>query len=904
MPELEGEFTARDLLPHFERCGYKPTTLLHDLSLAGNRTASIAGFAQRPFDSRSACFAAIDLFTSPLEDATACREIGAPFTFLCAQRELLWWSQTEHKPFQVGQPIPISQLEGFFREHRDDFAPNTIYRAKTLGRFEQAHQRSLIDVGLMPVLEREVGETIERLLLESAAEVRDFLGWPKELSLKQGQWLVKAVFWLLGAKMLHDKRVEGFTRLSFNDVDEVYVRLAKHYGESPEDLVSSQQKRRALEPVARNIASSVDLRLATTEALAYVYENTLISDEIRSELGTHSTPSYLVDYIVGRLEPWISRIDEAHRSVFEPACGHAAFLVAATRLLTSLLSAEKSEPVNRKQYLRERICGYDVDDFAVEIARLSLTLTDIPNPNGWSVRASDLFESELIENTSRRSTILLSNTPFENFTNAQRLFYEKRFRKPLFVNRTAEILYRALSTMPIGGVFGIVVPRSLLHKENSAPVRKLILENFELQEICLFPDKVFNFAEQESAVLIGKKQYAEHGLSASPSQFSAIRYRRVRDREISLFRNSYQVTSDHQCEQSRFTSLRHYDLRVPDLENVWRACSELDRLDDYVLVGQGFSHIGTGQPNFPTGVITVSPRKFAGAVQGFQKLGTCQTHELPPLTWLNLADNVINRRRHGTVLGEAQIIMNEAPVQRGPWCLRAMIDPIGRPVKSRFTVFRPLLPAVSLEFLWGLLNSPIANAYAYSHSNQRDIITGTWRKFRVPLLDTLGMARVERAVRDYLELLARDEPFLLQSQVEDSAVRDRERELCWQIDAEVLRLYSLPSALERELLDYFNGWRRVGVPFYQVRYFPEEFDEAISLFDFICITSNWERTNHKRLKLIEAKSTEKLGDGDADELRNLQRLAGLKRELQAAPSLSELRKMEADLRKRKLWRDL
>src|SRR5207244_3063880 len=144
-------------------------------------------------------------------------------------------------------------------------------------------------------------------------------------------------------------------------------------------------KRRALEAVAKRIVSSADLRLATTEALACVYENTLISDEVRAEFGTHSTPSYLVDYIVGRLEPWIRDIAPDRRSVFEPACGHAAFLVAAIRLLTSLLSPGMAEPAARKKYLRDRVRGYDVDDFAVEIARLSLTLTDIPNSNGWLV---------------------------------------------------------------------------------------------------------------------------------------------------------------------------------------------------------------------------------------------------------------------------------------------------------------------------------------------------------------------------------------------------------------------------------------------------------------------------------------------------------------------------------------
>ena len=34
-----------------------------------------------------------------------------------------------------------------------------------------------------------------------------------------------------------------------------------------------------------------------------------------------------------------------------------------------------------------------------------------------------------------------------------------------------------------------------------------------------------------------------------------------------------------------------------------------------------------------------------------------------------------------------------------------------------------------------------------------------------------------------------------------------------RVDAEVLRLYELPPKLERQLLDLFAGWPRLGVPF-------------------------------------------------------------------------------------------
>ena len=130
------------------------------------------------------------------------------------------------------------------------------------------------------------------------------------------------------------------------------------------------------------------------------------------------------------------------------------------------------------------------------------------------------------------------------------------------------------------------------------------------------------------------------------------------------------------------------------------------------------------------------------------------------------------------------------------------------------------------------------------------------------------------------------------------------RDLHWRIDAEVLRLYELPPALERDLLDYFTGWRRADVPFNQERYFPEGFDEPISLSDLIAITTDWETTNSQRHELIAASFKQPLRDEEGIRLKELQRLAGLKRELLSSPSLKELVEIESDLRRRALWKGL
>lgn len=864
--------------------------------LADDFPDSLAAFSQRPFDSRSACVLAWDepgdgLLSSRLAQA---RQTGAPVLLVCANNHLHWWKQGAG-----GQPteylsVPASQLDGFFLEHGNDLAPQTIYRAKTLGRFDVTHQREFVDLGLMPTVEREMGGVIERLLLDQVASLREQLRMPKDISLEQGQWLVKSVFWLLGAKMLHDKAVERFIRLDFGNVDQVFDRMARHYGQSAEAIITSERRRSALQTAASVIAARADLSLATTEALGYVYENTLITKSVRKELGTHSTPAYLIDYVVGRLEPWISQMGEEERTVFEPACGHSGFLVAAVRLLTSLLQGEKAEPAQRRAYLRRMIQGCDKDDFAIEIARLSLTLTDIPNPNGWNLRQGDAFASDVLEKASSKARILLANPPFEPFKPEDRIRYGKAYREPRFVSKAAEMLHRSVAALPDKSVFGLVIPQTLLHSKDGKPFRKLLVESAEFEEICLFPDKVFNFADVESAVLIGRK------VTARSDADKTLRYRRVREGEIDVFKSDYAATSDIVISQSRFAESESADLRVPDLEEIWSLLSHLPKLGESVEIGQGFSFIGEDQPNYPKGQKRTSPTPKKGFVEGFENLGKgVMSHELPPAVYLNQNPKIILAKRSGTITGMPQILLNEAPRQRSSWCSVPLIDKIGHPVTTSFTTIRG---GCSQSVIWAVLSSPVANAFAYAHSSKWHILTGMWRLFPLPELDAETQKRIESAANSYLSAVHDFENgFSLRNDEDRQFEREALRLLHWRMDAEVLKLYALPVEMERKLLAYFKGCKRVGVPFHQDCYFPEYFNESVGLADYIAITADWEETNARRLELIEQKLAGKLDEAGKVELFKLKRLAWAKAQLVRPLPLDEARATEADLKRKGQW---
>ena len=803
----------------------------------------------------------------PRKAVEACRSIGAPLVFVCNRDSLQWWKQGRDSAEWL-ESVPAAKIDTFFRAHQDQFSPEAVYRAKTLGRVRSEYQLDFVDVGMMPLIEEEVGTALSRLISRNVSGLKKRLGWD-DVTSEQGHWLLQTVFWLVSGKILRDKQVPSFEDIDLDDVEDVFLRVAKHYGTGP-FKAGSKQKLEALRESARMIDRFSSLALTTTESLAHVYENTLISNQTRSQLGTHSTPSYLVDYVLGNLADWIEEIPENDRSVFEPACGHAGFLVSAMRLLTQLLPPEKAVPSRRGPYLRSRLHGTDIDAFALELARLSLTLTDIPNPDGWDLRVEDMFIGDRLAEQTKGNTILLANPPFANFEDEELTKYSNADIDIVIKNKAAEMLRLTLPELKPGSVFGVVLPQTFLHGAFAEDVRQFMIDNFELREVSLFPDKVFSFSDAESVVILGRR-LVETNRPRSP-----LRFRRVREWQMPAFRKSYAAPSSRTVEQSRFNEDVRWDMRVPDLEDVWIALSANPKLTDLAELGTGLVYHGK---DLPSGVPTYSEQRFPGAKPGFIRLRRgLLIHELPKLYWMNLAGEATLWRRAGVVSDVPQVLLNYAPVSRGPWRLKALIDGKGRLVASAFLPVRP--HSCSLKLLWALLNSPIANAYAFCHLGKRHNIVSRMRQ--TPFPKGNSFAEIEAAATSYLEAAAR------------SASPEELLKLMSHVDAEILRAYALPVELERSLLSLFTDWKRVGVPFQQTNFLPQELEAKLPFADFVDFEADWSTTNRRRGDLIDKDISGKLSSSERSELDGLQAYADYHLE-QVAPRPTDVLEQLEDM---------
>ncbi len=806
-----------DVIPYLQQCGYAARDVRRDYRFGTDDNVAVAAFAHEPHDARSICIAVGTAGASPARTAQSLRPLGAPVLFLIGKKELEWWKPGPDRGERLDS-CALAEVPTFFTEHRSDFAPEALFRAKNFGAHQSAYQLDFVDVGLLPFVERQMGEKlstlIENLLKTALGELGVAAG--QEPGPELFEWLFEAAFNLLAGKILHDKDVPGFRQLDLLDASSTVARVRRHYGQPQPFPEQSPGQGAVLAEMARRLAELSPLGNLTTETLGYIYEQALVTKDTRRLLGTHSTPSYLIDYVVWCLADWIEQIPEDRRHVYEPCCGHAGFLVAAMRLLRDLRTRTDPGTAAEHEYLKERLHGLEMDPFALEIARLGLTLADAPNPNGWDLRCDDIFRTRWPKAGASQPDIVFMNPPFETFGATERQQYGDGVLTHQC--KATEVLARILPAIRPGGVFGVVMPQGVLHGKDGEALRRQLCAEFELREVTLLSDKVFRLSDAESAILLGRRGDPER---------VAVRIGRVDDWGVERFRERQELSDSQECPQQHLSEQPGCELRIPRLDDVWRELEWLPRLGSLVEGGQGFQHLGRGK--LPPGARTVSDRRFPGAVRGFTTFGRkTALHGLPKKRWVSLEKRLLGAPRWGTVTGRPQVLLNYALVSRGPWRLKALLDPEGHAVTSRFVLVRPRQASLPLELIWALLNSPVGNAYSFCHLGKRDNTVGVLLKMPVPRLSQKDIDRVASAALRYLDAARSGADGLT---AEPTSAKPKE--LLLQVDAEVLRLYDLRPRLERRLLDLFHGHKRQGVPFTFTEYFAVDFRPHIPLHEYL-----------------------------------------------------------------------
>lgn len=770
--------------------GFDADLVERDYRFAHRKRISLAGFAYRPLDARSACIGVVTSRASS-HGVSEYRGLGAPLLLVESDNAFDLWrvGPTTDRDKRIANGLSADGVGRYFCERPMTLRPHRIYEAKTVARVEHAPKQldlfsEFVDPGLLPFVESKTGERLTQTVVAGIRSLVKKFG-PRK-------WVIKAVFRLLAGKILRDKSVPGFKSATLSHIADVLQKVERHYG-SRDALKMSDKKVSSLQLVMADIQQLGDLRNLTTESLGDVYEKALITRDIRKIHGTHKTPGYLVDYVVWQLANWIEEIPVDELRFFEPGCGHAPFLVSLMRLLRTL----DLDIPDLSQFFRERFVGIDNDPFALEIARLSLTLADEPNPDGWhGLTEKDMYADGFLEHAASMSTVMLTNPPYES-------------------RKAEELLYRTLPNLPAGAVFGVVVPATLLfsNKKRAIDLRKWMIENCQLVEIDLFPDGLFTFGDHECAIIIGrvlKKGTSTKGLQS--------RLRRVRDNGAARkeFQLDYRFSTTRLVAQSAFTNHEDDALWIAEFEKeLWGFIRHNKQLSSIADVNRGLEHKGK---NKPKDLKTVEDKLFPGGKLGFtSSKGNWELQACPPMKYLNLLQEAIRRPGTGTDC-VPQVLLNYHPVSRETWSLKPFVDSIGRPFQSNFLSVRSREDLPDL-FVWALLMSPLANLFVYTHTLKRNIIPRILRRLPVPPVADSDIERVVALADRYLSRARGGKCDMFNS----DGFTDKElTNLLLALDAEVLRLYALPARSERLLLEQFRGEQRPGIPVPFTEYYPAD----------------------------------------------------------------------------------
>ncbi|MEX0809125.1 MAG: N-6 DNA methylase [Dongiaceae bacterium] len=742
---------------------------------AVTRSVQFAAFTQTPPSYRSAAFAVVEAGQRDVDTLVSeHRALGAPLMFVIEADFVSVWQVTGNRPRLLSK-VTLNELPKLFADQKEEWNPDTIHRAKAIGKVETGYQLDFVDVGLVPAIEGEIHSKLDRLLRDALASARE-----ATVSIDDRD-LFKGVFRLLAAKILMDRAHPTAAEWDNNDVASVIDRIGAYYHlPARSNLAPTKASKLALQAAWDTLKSGLHVANISADDLAFVYENTLVTDRARRDFSTHSTPAHVAEYIVNRLRLW--EHGTRPQTVFEPFTGAGVFLVSALRHMRDGLPHNWTDEA-RHALLVKHIGGVEVDEFACEVATLSLILADYPNANGWQIEQADLFEDGTLEDRLKTADVILCNPPFESFNSTER----RRYRKAVQANGSKAIfaLETALKAKP--SALGFVVPRALLIDRSYRELRQQLENDYREIELVSLPDGVFNVSEADTALLIAREP-----LTATRQQH--LRSSEVFDRDIKAFMRtgSASRTRDSVREQSGTEG----DLWLPPLSSLWEYLRANPNVGAFMHGHWGLRWSGGNQ------ALRSRAKPASGWSLGILNSIDLSQFKLGEISYLDTRKAEVYGALH-LPWSSPKILANAGRKSRKYWCFASAVDRAGLVASQQFIGLWPSDDRVDLDALAALLNGPIVNAFMREHSFDK--------RFRINTLLAAPLpARVPARLGDLARRYARQVSMKRRNEEQLALLLD-------EIDATALAAYDLPPRLERALLAAFrdderplahswNGW--------------------------------------------------------------------------------------------------
>jgi hypothetical protein len=850
-----------------------------------NRVA-LAAFSGYPCTYRNACIGLVFAERGQVMDAAYAqrhRALGAPLVFEVNEKGVQPWRIGPNEACAAGKPFAFDAVERTFHAQRAQWSADTLGRLKSTAGVMPNQQLDFYDVGLMPVLEEffqsKLKDLLERSFKDIAECYKSVNGHEPGIT-----DMFPYLFRFVTAKIFMDRAdARGWDNL--NDPLKIFEKAEAHCGAGlMKILPAGFLKPKVLAKAWSSISENFHFQNLSVPDLAFVYESSFINEETRRELGIHSTPLGLADYIVENL-PWAD-LPVDQRRVFEPCCGHGIFLARALERLGRDLAPELT-PKQRHKYFREMLVGVEKDPLAIEVCRLVLTLSDYPNDNSWQLHHSDVFDWPDWNRTLGLDPVVMANPPYEAFSPDERRRINATKSHP-----PAELLHRLMRQPP--RMLGLVLPQSFLSSPFYQEANRQLAHRYDQVSIVELPP-VFRYADNETIALLASGR-RDHGKTVT------VHYSEVPITKADAFLSDFETSSARVAHVAIPQNGATFSLWIPQKESLFqRLAANNATISTIASVHQGIRWRGRhdGKPKTAPRTDVVSDKPKKGFVLGAEKMaGNLQQFRLNHRRYLSLLPDDVWPRDKAWKLpwARTKVVCNRSRFERqSPWRLAAWADHEGLAFTQQFIAIWP--DAEFSEFaLAAVLSSPVANAFCAERDLGRDNHVATIAQLPLPATELLKPSGELHRLGKALQQLLAAADFAV------AAAHAKIAESLVRLDAAVLEAYALPARTQRQLLNQFQNWPRpVSASF--SGYFPAHFKDTVSLKDLVAIQFDWDETNDRRCALIEKEiSSRRLGPGEREELDHLQQLADLLVRLKAPYPLDELNGMIEKLKAKGKWK--
>lgn len=647
--------------------------------------------------------------THEIELFDAAKALAAPAVILARDGELSVWPTLQPQPTRPATIFPVDAAGGLV-EYADYLRPRQLNEAKSGVR-----QLSLfpVDVDLLGNARTQHAQRLAPRIEDAIRAVirtgHDDLNLEFGSSNLNAPVVARIVMAALAALTLNDKPEYKASTGSASPISSLTSRFPHQFSwiDDPEG------QRYLLDAAFERLREGINYRALSPELLADVYEQTLVSEADKRDLGIHYTPHDLAMRLVANIP--FETLPPSRRVVLDPTCGSGSLLLAAHERLSVLEANTGTSDEVIHQHLRAALHGTDLDPFAIEVARLSLFLKALPRGDGWDVRQGDALK--LSADRVVAPGVILSNPPWK--------------KNGWGADTASQFIEAFLKLALPGTLLGLVVPITWLQGKSSAESREEFHKACEVLEVWRLPEGVFSGAGHAPGAIVARRRGSDDGTMGGYWLYK--RALPSKKEELKRFYDRFDgaTVETHLLDSSLLGEGPWVSGVLSEALVNWTGLT----LKDVCDAKKGPQPLAKSQrPSRRSGT-----HLFLGAASDFSAFTEVSRSVLQPI---NYPEDFHGRWAENLV--EAEKVL--APATRSannPWRLKVGVDRFGAAVTSSLHMVAPKSDSdISLEAVLAILGSIFASAWVDERAPGRNISVDILRDLPIP--DTASWPELHR----------------------------------------------------------------------------------------------------------------------------------------------------------------